>query len=158
MVGTYYRGADKRAGWVKKLKGKKMTRVITQSEKKREEGRSKVAKQDMTLESLALLPVAFLISLLGGYLIVTHFDPSTTHDRSNFIEEVEAAVHLWHMVLAFVCVLCLGYIASVIVEWHDRKEKSTHKKETMPPLRRSERIKGMKIEKGRWKYILKDFV
>lgn len=128
-----------------------MTRVITQSE---EEERTKVVKQDMLLESLALLPVAFIISLLGGYLIVAHFDPSTC-DRSNFIVEVEAAIHLWHMVLAFVCVLCLGYIASVVVEWYDRNENSMRKKEPMPPPRRSERIAGMKMEKGRWKYILK---
>lgn len=136
-----------------------MTRVITQSEEEEEE-RSRTVKQYILLQGLVLLPLALACLLLIGYGLIYHQPPSsTTYDRSNFNVEEEAAIHLWHMVLAFVCVLCLGYIASVIVEWYDddRKEKSgKNKRETMP-LRRSERIAGMKMGKVRWRYILEEF-
>lgn len=57
--------------------------------------------------------------------------------------------HAVSMAVAFVCVLFLGYLASVILEWYDRKDK-IHDEPPIPP-RRSDRIAGKKMPREPWR-------
>jgi hypothetical protein len=68
---------------------------------------------------------------------------------------VEEPAVPWYMMLAFACVLSLGFLASKILEWYDdRKEKLIEKERESTPhveLRRSERIAGRKMGKDPWR-------
>lgn len=60
--------------------------------------------------------------------------------------------HAVSMAASFVCVLLMGYLASVILEWYDRDEKN-HRDNDEPHtrLRRSDRLAGKKMPREPWR-------